>query len=144
MAFRGNYEHSLDAKGRLTIPSKLRDALGAEVVIGKSLERCGAIWTPDGFDAYSEAFLRDLHPLSEEARDLTAWFSGNSFDSELDKAGRAMVPAAILEHAGIERDVVVVGAHDHIQLWSPAAWSERSAAVADNLRSTVARIVSAG
>lgn len=144
MAFRGNYEHSLDAKGRLTIPSKLRDRLGSDVVIGKSLENCGAIWTPDGFDAYTEAFLRDLHPLSDEARDLTVWFSGNSFDSELDKAGRAMVPAAILQHAGVERDVIVVGAHDHIQLWSPAAWSDRSAAVADNLRSTVARIVSAG
>lgn len=144
MAFRGNYEHSLDAKNRLTIPSKLRDQLGGEIVIGKSLESCGAIWTPEGFDSYTDAFLRDLHPLSDEARDLTAYFSGNSFDSELDKAGRAMVPGDILGHAGIDREVIVVGAHDHIQLWSPAAWSERSAGVAANLKTTVAKIVSAG
>lgn len=144
MAFRGNYEHSLDAKNRLTIPSKLRDRLGSEVVIGKSLEACAAIWTPDGFDSYTEAFLRELHPLSDEARDLTAYFSGNSFDSELDKAGRAMVPGNLLAHAGIEKEVIVVGAHDHIQLWSPEAWQERSNEVAANLRTTVAKIVSAG
>jgi MraZ protein len=82
--------------------------------------------------------------LSEEARDLTAYFSGNSFDSELDKAGRAMVPGNLLKHAAIEKDVIVVGAHDHIQLWSPANWAERSAGVAANLKSTVAKIVSAG
>lgn len=144
MAFRGNYEHTLDAKNRLTIPSKLRDQLGAEIVIGKSLENCAAIWTPNGFDSYTNAFLRDLHPLSEEARDLTAYFSGNSFDSELDKAGRAMIPADVLGHAGIEKEIVVVGAHDHVQLWSPAAWSHRSTAVAANLRKTVAKIVTAG
>lgn len=142
MAFRGNYEHSLDAKNRLTIPSRLRDELGSAIVIGQSLEPCAAIWTPEGFDAWTEAFLRDLHPLSEEARDLTAYFSGNSFDSDLDKTGRVMVPANLLRHAGIERDVVVVGAHDHIQLWDPTAWSERSSGVAANLRTTVAKIVS--
>lgn len=144
MAFRGNYEHSLDAKNRLTIPAKLRESFTGDVVIGKSLEQCGAIWTPAGFDSYTEAFLRDLHPLSAEARDLTAYFSGNSFDAEIDKAGRAMIPSAILQHAGIDKDVVVVGAHDHLQLWEPAAWSRRSAGVAENLKSTVAKIVSAG
>ncbi|MGK2878117.1 MAG: division/cell wall cluster transcriptional repressor MraZ [Solirubrobacterales bacterium] len=144
MAFRGNYEHTLDAKNRLTIPSKLRDQLGVEVVIGQSLENCAAIWTPDGFDAYTAAFLQGLHPLSDEARDLTAYFSGNSFDSELDKAGRAMIPGNLLRDAAIERDVVVVGAHDHLQLWSPANWAARSAGVAANLKSTVAKIVSAG
>lgn len=144
MAFRGNYEHSLDAKNRLTIPARLREQLAAGTVIGKSLEPCGAIWTPEGFDAYTDAFLRDLHPLSDEARDLTAFFAGNSFDGELDKAGRVMIPGDIVEHAGIERDVVIVGAHDHLQIWSPDAWRERSVTVAANLRTTVARIVSAG
>ena len=55
-----------------------------------------------------------------------------------------MIPANLLRHAGIEKDVVVVGAHDHIQLWSPSAWAERSAGVAANLKTTVAKIVSAG
>lgn len=144
MAFRGNYEHTLDAKNRLTIPSKLREQLAGEVVIGKSLEACAAIWTPEGFDTYTDGFLRDLHPLSEEARAMNVWFSGNSFDSELDKAGRAMIPADILGHAGIEKEVVVVGAFDHVQLWSPAGWAARSADVAANLKTTVAKIVSAG
>ncbi|MBJ7459338.1 MAG: division/cell wall cluster transcriptional repressor MraZ [Thermoleophilaceae bacterium] len=144
MAFRGNYEHSLDAKNRLTIPSKLRQELGGQVVIGQSLEDCVAIWTPEGFDSYTAAFLDGLHPLSDEARDLTAYFSGNSFDSELDKAGRAMIPGNLLRHAAIDGDVVVVGAHDHLQLWSPENWAQRSTGVAANLKSTVAKIVSAG
>jgi MraZ protein len=144
MAFRGNYEHSLDAKNRLTIPSKLRDELGGEVVIGKGIDSCAAIWTPEGFDAWTQRFLEGLHPLSDEARDLTLYFSANSFPTELDKAGRAMIPTDVLEHAGIERETIVVGAFDHVQLWGPGAWRERSAGVAANLRSTVAKIVSAG
>lgn len=144
MAFRGNYEHSLDAKNRLTIPSRLREDLGGGIVIGQSLEPCAAIWTPAGFDSYTDGFLSGLHPLSEEARDLTAYFSGNSFDSELDKTGRVMVPGNLLRHARIERDVVVVGAHDHIQLWNPESWSQRSDSVAANLKATVAKIVRAG
>jgi MraZ protein len=144
MAFRGNFEHTLDAKNRLTIPSKLRDQLGTEIVIGQSLEECAAIWTTDGFDAYTERFLRDLHPLSEEARSINLYFNANSFDGELDKSGRAMVPAGLLQHAGIEKEVIVVGAYDHVQLWSPDKWAARSADVDANLNVTVANIVNAG
>lgn len=144
MAFRGNFAHTLDPKNRLTIPAKLRDRLGSEVVIGKAIDNCGTIWTPEGFDAYTDRFLRDLHPLSQEAIDLNTQFSGNSFECDIDKTGRVMLRADILEHAGIERDLVVVGVHDHIELWNPDAWDERNAAIAANLKATVAKIVSAG
>ncbi len=144
MAFRGNYEHSLDAKNRLTIPAKLREQLSGDLVVGRSLERCAAIWTAEGFDAYTEGFLRDLHPLSEEARSINLYFNANSFDGELDKAGRVMVPSSLLADASIEKDVVIVGAYDHLQLWSPDAWSARQSDVVDNLNVTVANIVNAG
>lgn len=144
MAFRGTFEHSLDAKNRLTIPAKLRDLIGGEVVVGASLDPCGAIWTPEAFDANTERYLSGLHPLSQEARDLTAYFSGNAFDGELDKAGRAMLPGAVLNHAGIEKDVIVVGANDHIQLWSPDVWRRRNADVKNSINATVAKIVTAG
>ena len=144
MAFRGNYEHTLDAKNRLTIPARLRDQLGGEYVITKSLEDCAALWTPEGFDEYSEKFLAGLHPLSEDARTMNLFFSANSFDGELDKAGRAMVPAKLAEHAGINKEVVIVGAYDHVQLWSPDKWADRSADVDANLNVTVANIVNAG
>lgn len=144
MAFRGNYEHSLDAKNRLTIPSKLRDQLAGDLVIGQSLEQCAAIWTADGFDAYTEGFLRDLHPLSEEARSINLYFNANSFDGELDKAGRVMIPPSLLTHAAIEKEVIVVGAYDHLQLWGPDAWTARQADVNANLNVTVANIVNAG
>lgn len=144
MAFRGNYEHSLDVKNRLTVPSKLREQLAGELVVGRSLEQCAAIWTADGFDAYTEGFLRDLHPLSEEARSINLYFNANSFDGELDKSGRVMIPTSLLAHAGIDKDVVIVGAYDHVQLWSPDAWSARQDDVLENLNVTVANIVNAG
>lgn len=141
MAFHGTFEHSLDAKNRLTIPAKLRDALGEQIVVGNSLDSCGAIWTPEGFDANTELYVAGLHPLSQEARDLTTYFSANAFGGELDKAGRAMIPGAVLAHAEIEKDVIIVGARDHIQIWHPDAWRERSSAVKDTILTTVAATV---
>lgn len=143
MAFRGTFEHSLDAKNRLTIPAKLRDQLGGEIVIGAGIDACGTIWTPEAFDANTERYLSGLHPLSQEARDLTEYFSGNAFDGELDKAGRAMVPAAVLAHAGIEKDVFVVGVNDHLQLWNPDVWRTRNAQLKKTINPTVARVVAA-
>jgi MraZ protein len=80
IAFRGTFEHALDAKHRLTIPSKFRAALASGVVLAASPEttkaapRCIAIWTPEGYDAYTRAALADVNPLSPRARDLKRFF----------------------------------------------------------------------
>lgn len=141
MAFRGNYEHSLDAKNRLTIPSKFRAALDGGVVIAQALEPCAAIWTTEAFERFTHSFLKDLNPLSQEARRLSRFFNAGSFDGELDSAGRVMVPAPLLGYAGLSKEVVIVGNDDHLELWEPAAWAKYESDLIENVADTVERIV---
>ena len=117
MAFRGHFEYQLDAKNRLNIPAKFRASFSGGLVLARWLDPCIAIFTPEGFDRFNESFIGDMHPLSPERRRLTRFFSGGSFDLELDSAGRVTLNAPLLEHAGISKDVVVIGAVDHLEVW---------------------------
>jgi MraZ protein len=122
LAFRGHYDYSLDAKNRLNVPPKFRAAFSDGVVLAKALEPCVAVWTPDAFEAFTESFLANLNPVSRERRKLTRFFAGSSFDVPLDAAGRVMLNPALLAHAGIEKEVVVVGVLDHLEIWSRERW----------------------
>ena len=136
MAFRGHFEYSLDAKNRLNIPAKFRASFSGGLVLARWLDPCIAIFTPEGFDRFNECFIGDMHPLSPERRRLTRFFSGGSFDSELDSAGRVTVGAQLLEHAGItgaSREVVVVGSGDHLEVWDRKRFSEDQADLPDQV-----------
>jgi MraZ protein len=139
MAFRGTFDYSLDVKNRLTVPAKFRASLSEGVVLAKGIERCVQVWTPSAFEAYTSAALQGVHPLSEDARKLQRFFSANSFDTELDSAGRVMVPTFLLEHGGLAKEVVVTGAGECLELWDRAAW----AAYNDALSSDVSEITAA-
>jgi len=117
LAFRGHFEYSLDAKNRLTIPAKFRASFSGGLVLAKWLDPCVAIFTPEGFDKFQDSFIPEMHPLSSDRRALTRWFSGGSFDVELDAAGRVTLNAPLIEHGGISKDVVVIGAVDHLEVW---------------------------
>ena len=111
MAFRGSFDYSLDAKNRLTVPAKFRAELSGGVVLAKGLERNVDIWVPDAYDAVVERSLQGLNP--HVPRRPPACASGsraNAFDTELDAAGRVLLPAALIEHAGLRKEVVVTGA----------------------------------
>ncbi|MFP5364135.1 MAG: division/cell wall cluster transcriptional repressor MraZ [Thermoleophilia bacterium] len=123
MAFRGTFEYTLDAKNRLTVPARFRAELAGGVVLAKGLERCVALWTPAAYDEYTAAALLGLHPLSKEAQKLRRFFSANSLDTELDAAGRVMVPGFLLEHAGLSKDVVVTGSGDALEIWDRSTWT---------------------
>jgi transcriptional regulator MraZ len=133
MAFRGTFDHTLDAKNRLTIPAKFRASLSEGVVLAKGIERCVQVWTPRSFDAYVSTALAGMNPLSEPARKLTRFFAANSLDTELDAAGRVMVPGFLLEHGGLRKDVVVTGSGDCLEVWDRVAWAEYNAALSDEL-----------
>ena len=123
IAFRGTFEHSLDAKHRLTIPAKFRAALAAGVVLAASPEtteaapRSIAIWTPDAYDAYTTAALTGISPLSPQARDLKRFFFNYSHDTELDSANRVMVPQNLIDYAGLGKDVVVTGSGECLEVF---------------------------
>ena len=133
MAFRGTFDHTLDAKNRLTIPAKFRASLAEGVVLAKGIERCVQVWTPNAFDAYVSSALQGLNPLSEQARKLNRFFAANSLDTELDSAGRVMVPGFLLEHADLRKDVVVTGAGECLEVWDRGAWAHYNKALSDEL-----------
>ena len=122
MAFRGHFDYSLDAKNRLNIPPRFRAAFSGGVVLAKGLEACIAIWTPDGFERYTETFLAGLNPLSADRRKLTRFFAGGSFDVDLDSAGRVTLNNQLMGHGQIHKDVVLVGVIDHLQVWDRERW----------------------
>ena len=144
MAFRGTFDHTLDAKNRLTVPAKFRAALADGVVLAKGVERCVAMWTPVAYEAQTAAALAGRNPLSPQARELARFFAANAIDTELDSAGRVMVPGFLLEHASLRKEVVVTGAGECLEVWDRAAWAEYNAALSDELPDITAAFGHAG
>lgn len=128
ISFRGTFEHTLDAKHRLTIPAKFRAALAGGVVLAASSEttqaapRSIAIWTPEAYDDYTQAALSGISPLSPEARDLKRFFFNYSHDTELDSANRVMIPPMLLEYAGLDKEVVVTGSGECLEVFDRARY----------------------
>jgi MraZ protein len=123
LIFRGTFEHALDAKHRLTVPSKFRAALAGGVVLTASPEttasapRSIALWTPETYEDYAAAALTGLSPISPEARDLKRFFFNYSHDTELDSAHRVMIPPSLMEYAALDREVVVVGSGECLEVF---------------------------
>ena len=92
MAFRGHYEHSLDAKHRLSIPSRFRTAFSSGLVLAKDTDACISAWTPEAHEATVERALAGRNPFGREYRGLQRYFQANSFDMELDSSGRVTLP----------------------------------------------------
>ncbi len=133
MAFRGHFDYSLDAKNRLNVPAKFRAAFSSGVVLAKALEPCVAIWAPDTFERWTESFLSNLNPVSPERRKLTRYFAGNSFDVDLDSAGRVTLNQALLDHAGIDKEVVIVGNLDHLEVWDARRFQDDQSALNEEI-----------
>lgn len=120
----GIYSHSLDEKGRLIIPSKLRDDLGADFVLTKSLDHCLAIYPKAEWQKLIEKMNTLPKISSEPARKLRRFYFGNSVVLEVDKQGRTLIPANLREFAGLTKEITLVGVDDHVEVWDTAAWSE--------------------
>ena len=126
MAFRGTFDHILDAKNRLTVPARYRAALADGVVLAMPVDQqpCVGVWRPEEYERYTARALAELPPLSPRLAELERFFYGSSHDAELDAAGRIMVPSFLSEHAGLSKEVVVVGAGDRLEMWRRDRWDE--------------------
>ena len=119
MSFTGEYRHTIDTKGRLIVPSRLRDELDeGRVVLTIHPDGCIALWSGEGWREF-EAKLLTQRGSSKDARKVVRTFAASAFTDEVDRQGRVAVPQHLREQAGIEKDVVVVGVLDHAELWSP-------------------------
>ena len=123
MAFHGTFEHTLDAKHRMTVPSKLRAAFSDGAFLVKGADRCIALYPSATYSALVDTALSRLNPLSDERRDANRYFRANAQAVELDSAGRVMLASRQLEHAGIGRDVTLIGAGDCLELWDRDTWA---------------------
>jgi MraZ protein len=133
LAFRGTFDFTLDAKNRLTIPSKHRASFADGVVLAAGLERCVGIWRPEDHDAWTAAVLEGRNPLSPDYRQLARHFTANSLTTELDGAGRVMLPPRLKEYAGLDREVALVGAGESLEIWDRSTWDAYNGDVVANV-----------
>jgi MraZ protein len=124
VAFRGTFDHTLDAKNRLTVPSKFRAALADGVVLARaSSAPCLEVWPAADYERLNAAALEGMNPISAPARELKRRIYGGAFDTPLDAAGRVMVPPKLVEYAGLDREVALVGAGECLEIWDRGAWT---------------------
>jgi MraZ protein len=123
LSFHAIHDHTLDSKNRLTIPARFRPELSMDgVMLVKGFEPCLQLWPRPAYEEIARAALAGLNPLSPQARDLKRHLYGNAFPTELDSAGRIMIPGPFAEYASITKDVVVVGSGDYFELWDRESW----------------------
>jgi transcriptional regulator MraZ len=127
--FFGEYDHAIDEKSRLTLPARFREALGSGVVIAKGIDTNLDVYPRDAWTTVVQERLAGLDPFSRETRELQRFFFSGVVDAIPDKQGRVLVPPKLAERAGLEREVVVVGVYDHLEIWERGAWAEHLHAV---------------
>jgi MraZ protein len=117
----GEHDHTLDDKNRLTLPAKFRQALRDGVVVSRGMDGCLFAHAADEWQRLAER-IQALDPLSRESRMMQRHFFSGAVNAELDKQGRMVLPASLLETAGIQREVTVAGVYDHLEIWDRAKW----------------------
>jgi MraZ protein len=125
----GEHEHTIDDKNRLTLPARFRQEFAEGIVVTRGMDGCLFAYTRDDWGRLVDQRLATLDPLSKEGRRMQRFFFSGATETELDKQGRVALPAALLEHAKLGRDVVVAGVHDHLEIWDRAAWKRELAEV---------------
>ncbi|HWI21257.1 MAG TPA: division/cell wall cluster transcriptional repressor MraZ [Baekduia sp.] len=134
MSFAGTFEHNLDAKNRLSVPTRMRASLSGPLVLAQDTERCVTIWAKETYDANSEKALAGLNPLGERAQLIKRFRGANSVEAELDSSGRVNVPGFLIDWAGLQREVAVIGAGDHAEIWDRATWNEQNTSLAEQMK----------
>ena len=121
--FKGEYNHTIDTKGRVIIPAKFREKLGDSFVVTKGLDGCLYGYANEDWQAFEDK-LSSLPITNKNSRQFTRFFLAGAADCEVDKQGRILLPAVLREFAGLEKDVVLVGVSKRIEIWSKEKWSE--------------------
>lgn len=121
----GEYQHSIDDKGRLIIPSKFREGLGDKFVVTKGLDNCLFIYPTDEWERLEQK-LKALPFTKADARAFVRFFFSGATECELDKQGRALLPAVLREHAFLEKEVVIIGVSSRVEVWSKEVWEKYS------------------
>lgn len=118
----GEYNHTIDPKSRLFIPAKLRDILGNEIVIAKNVDRCISVYPRSSWECFEEK-LAQLPEI--QSRDIKRFLYSSANDVQPDSQGRILLPQKLRDYAGIDKNVTIIGAGDHVEIWDDNAWNEK-------------------
>ena len=119
--FMGEYNHTIDAKGRLIIPAIFREVLGDEFVVTKGMDGCLFVFDNSEWQVFAEK-LRSLPMIDKEVRQFTRFFLAGAASVEVDKQGRILLPSVLRDFAGIIKDTVLIGVGSRIEIWSKDRW----------------------
>jgi len=120
--FLGEYQHSLDAKGRIIVPSKFREELGARFIATKGLDNCLFLYPMDEWKVIEEK-LRTLPFTRADVRSFARFFFSGASELEIDKQGRILLPPNLREYAGIEKDLTIIGVGARVEIWANEKWA---------------------
>lgn len=123
--FMGEYNHTVDAKGRLIVPAKFREALGEEFVVTKGLDGCLFVYPMEEWKNIEEKF-RNIPLTTKDARKFSRFFFSGAATCEVDKQGRILIPTVLREFAGLQKDAVLAGVFNRIEIWSKERWMDES------------------
>jgi MraZ protein len=126
----GTFSQSMDQKGRMAFPSRLREIIGERFMLTKGVDGCLFVYSPDNFNAKFEKLMS--LPMAQGLK-LQRSFMANAAEVTADKQGRILVPGKLRELAALEKDVVVVGVGDHCEIWNPERWEKLNESITDEM-----------
>ncbi len=140
MYFLGTFDYAMDERGRVPLPPRYRDAFREGIVLSQgSPDRCVRVYTASAFLEQADGY-RSESPLHRKGRDMRRAFFGRTQDAELDKQNRVLIPVFLRQHAGLSGKVLVVGAGDYLEIWSPEQYDAEMARIDAQLEGTLESI----
>lgn len=121
--FLSEYQHSIDTKGRLIVPSKFRDGLGEKFVVTKGLDKCLFAYPKEEWIVFEEK-LKQLPITNAGARKFVRFFFSSAVECELDNQGRINIPPNLREYAGLKKEVISIGVNNRVEIWNKDSWNE--------------------
>ena len=119
----GEFHHNLDEKGRIIIPSKIREELGENIIVTRGLEDCLFIYSEKEWSLIVSK-LKTLPFTKKDARNFTRMFLSGASVTEFDKQGRIKIPSPLLEYASLLKECIIIGVNDRLEIWSKEKWDE--------------------
>ena len=138
--FMGEFQHSLDAKGRVFVPARLRDGLGEHFVLTKGLDGCLFAFPSLEWTALEQK-LKAHSFTNRDARKFMRFFFSGAVECEIDKQGRALIPAMLREHAKLNKEAVIIGVSTRVELWAADVWEEYKNNAADSYEDVAEKII---
>ena len=123
--FIGEYEHSVDVKGRVIMPAKLREDIGENFIVTKGLDKCLFAYSKSEWANFEEK-LKTLPLTNKNARDFVRFFLSGAIECEIDKQGRFLIPANLRTYAKLEKEIVIIGVGTRLEVWNKGDWEKYS------------------